>query len=99
MVLTYVQVFRLEILVNSLWTFFIEQFTKELMDCSRNVREHQMAQDSLWLIHEHHLLEWLMNSSCHKDTTFTWTAYELFMWMWSLCGLNYSWTIQIVLMN
>ena len=46
-----------------------------------------------WLIHEHHLLEWFMNSSCHKDTTFTWTAHELFMWMWCLCDLNYSWTI------
>ena len=26
------------------------------MNCSRNVREHQMAQDGSWLIHEHHLL-------------------------------------------
>ena len=52
-----------------------------------------MAQDSSLLIHKNHSPEWFMNSSCHKDTTFTWPAHGLLMWMPCLCDLNYSWTI------
>ena len=48
-----------------------------------------------WLIHEHYLLEWFMNSSSHTYITLTWIVHEQFMWMWYLCGMSYSWTIPV----
>ena len=54
-----------------------------------------MAQGSSWLFYEHYLLEWFMKSSSHTDFTFTWIVHEQFMWVWYLCGMNYSWTILV----
>ena len=73
------------------------------MNCSWNIHAHLKKtyawifhkRADWWLIHEHYLLEWFMNSSSHTDIAFTWIVHEQFMWIWYLCGMNYSWTFPV----
>ena len=68
---------------------------KEAHELCKKYPSTSNGQGTSWLIHEHYLLEWFMNSSSHTDIAFTWIVHEQVMWMWYLCGMNYSWTIPV----